>query len=108
MQYPGQIVVDGSTDNEKRVYNRDTLEKMMSKAITVANRLGLPLYCGEFGVIDGTPRPSKEAWYRDMVALFEKHHIAYANWNYKAGSFGIVDAAMKPDQVLVDILSGKR
>jgi endoglucanase len=107
VQYPGQIVVNGQTPEEKRVYNRDTLEKMMAKPIHLADSLKLPLYCGEFGVIDGSPRASKEAWYRDMVAIFDKHNIAYANWNFKAGSFGIVDAQMNPDTMMVKILTGK-
>lgn len=107
VQYPGQIVVNGTADDEKRVYNRDTLEKMMAKPIHLADSLKLPLYCGEFGVIDGAPRASKVAWYKDLIAIFEKHNIGYANWNYKAGSFGIVDATIKPDTEMVNILTGK-
>jgi endoglucanase len=105
--YPGQIVSDGKTDDERKVYNRDTLEKMMAKPLHLADSLKLPLYCGEFGVIDKAPLEAKLAWYRDMVAVFEKHHIAYANWNFKAGSFGIVDKQLKPDWPMVDILTGK-
>lgn len=107
VQYPGQIVVNGAKPEEKRIYNRDTLEKMMAKPIHLADSLDLPLYCGEFGVIDGSPREGKEAWYKDLVAIFDKHNIAYANWNFKAGSFGIVDAALKPDTAMVNILTGK-
>ncbi len=107
VQYPGQVVVNGKTTEEKRVYNRDTLERMMSKAFHLADSLGLPLYCGEFGVIDGAPETAKVAWYRDMVAIFEKHQVAYANWNFKAGSFGIVDAQMKPNTTLINIVTGK-
>lgn len=108
VQYPGQIVINGASDEEKRVYNRDTLEKMMAKPIHLADSLGLPLYCGEFGVIDGSPEASKIGWYKDMVAIFDKHNIGYANWNYKSGSFGIVDAAMKPRTELVNILTDKK
>ena len=108
VQYPGQVVVDGKTDAERKVYNLDTLEKMMAKPLHLADSLKLPLYCGEFGIIDGSPRDSKVRWYSDLVAIFEKHHIAYANWNYKAGSFGIVDANMKPDTEIVNILTGKK
>ena len=108
VQYPGQIVVNGTSDEEKRIYNRDTLEHMMAKAFKLADSLHLPLYCGEFGVIDGAPEDAKEAWYRDMVAIFEKHHVAYANWNYKAGSFGIVDANMQPRATLVNVLTGTK
>ena len=108
VQYPGQIVVNGTAADEKRTYNRDTLEKMMAKPIHLADSLKLPLYCGEFGVIDGSPRESKVAWYKDLIAIFEKHNIAYANWNYKSGSFGIVDATIKPDSEMVNILTGKK
>jgi endoglucanase len=105
VKYPGQIVVNGSSQEEKRIYNRDTLEKMMQKPIRLADSLDLPLYCGEFGVIDKAPLSEKLNWYRDMVAIFEKNGIAYANWNYKAGSFGIVDNEINPDTVMVKILS---
>ena len=107
VQYPGQVVVKGTTEEEKKLYNRDTLEKMMAKPIHLADSLKLPLYCGEFGVIDGSPGDSKINWYNDLVAIFEKHNIAYANWNFKSGSFGIVDANMKPDTTMVNILTGK-
>jgi endoglucanase len=107
VQYPGQIVIEGKSEEEQKIYNRDTLEKMMSKAFRLADSLNLPLYCGEFGVIDGAPENAKIVWYRDMVAIFEKHNIAYANWNYKAGSFGIVDAQMTPRTTFVNILTGK-
>ena len=42
-----------------------------------------------------------------MVAIFEKHGIAYANWNFKAGSFGIVDDELKPDVPMIDILTSE-
>jgi len=105
VNYPGQIVLHSDIPEHQRVYNRDTLLKMMQKPLRVAKSLKLPLYCGEFGVIDKAPRESKLAWYRDMVSIFEANGIAYANWNYKAGSFGIVDRDMKPDLPMVKILT---
>lgn len=108
VHYPGPIISNPMNLQETKVFNRDTLEKMMAKPIHLADSLKLPLYCGEFGVIDGSPEESKLAWYRDMVAIFEKHNIAYANWNFKAGSFGIVDANLKPRTELVNILTGKK
>ena len=106
VNYPGQIVVNGITEEEKRVYNRDTLEAMMEKPLTLAKRLQLPLYCGEFGVIEKAPTGPKLAWYRDMVSIFEKHGVAYANWNFKSGSFGIVDENLKPEEEMIRILTG--
>lgn len=106
VNYPGQIVLNGKLPEEMRIYNRDTLEKMMQKPIRLADSLNLPLYCGEFGVINKAPVEDKLAWYRDMVSIFEENDIGYANWNYKAGSFGIVDEQMKPDLPMIDILVG--
>ena len=57
---------------------------------------------------DGSPRDSKIARYKDLVAIFDKYNIGYANWNYKSGSFGIVDTNMKPDTTMVNILTGKK
>ncbi len=108
VHYPGQIVANGKTPEEQRVYNRDTLEHMMRKPLRLAESLGLPLYCGEFGVINKAPEGDKLAWYNDMVAIFEKRGIAYANWNYKAGSFGIVDAKLKPDVPMTEVLVGRK
>jgi endoglucanase len=106
VNYPGQIVVNGVTDEEKRIYNIDTLEIMMRKPFHLADSLNLSLYCGEFGVIEKAPLEPKLAWYRDMVAIFEKNDVGYANWNYKAGSFGIVDQHLKPDLPMVEVLTG--
>ncbi len=106
--YPGQIVTSGILPEEKRIYNLDILEKMMSKPLQLSDSLDLPLYCGEFGVIDKAPLVAKLEWYKDMVAIFEKHGVAYANWNFKAGSFGIVDENLMPDQPMMDILIGKK
>jgi len=105
VNYPGQIVINGSTPEEQRIYTRDTLEKMMAKPLHLADSLKLRLYCGEFGIIDKAPIEAKLAWYRDMVGIFKKHKIAYANWNYKTGSFGIVDKDIKPDEKMLGILN---
>lgn len=105
VNYPGQIVVDGTSDDERRIYNRDSLEKMMEKPLALAAKLNLPLYCGEFGVIDKAPVGAKLAWYKDMVAIFEKHGVGYANWNFKSGSFGIVDDNLLPDEPMIKVLT---
>ena len=105
INYPGQIVLNSDSLQHKKVYNRDTLLYMMRKPLHLADSLKLPLYCGEFGIIDKAPNGPKLAWYRDMVSIFEEKGIAYANWNYKSGSFGIVDKDIKPDLPMINILA---
>jgi endoglucanase len=108
VNYPGQIVLDGKLPEQKKVYNIDTLEYMMRKPFAMAERMKLPLYCGEFGVFMEYFPEAKLAWYRDMVAIFEKHHVAYANWNYKSTAFGIVDEHNKPFRDVTQILLGEK
>ena len=106
VNYPGQIVLNSDLPEHKEVYNRERLVDMMRKPLHLADSLQLPLYCGEFGVIDKSPRGPMVAWYRDMVSVFDQYHVGYANWNYKSGSFGIVDKEMKPDKEIISILTG--
>lgn len=120
ISYPGQIVSDPVIPDEmkasgareleramKRVYNRDTLEYMMRKPFEAARRTKLQLYCGEFGVYENFFPEAKLAWYRDMVSIFREHGVAYANWNYKSGSFGIVNDQNVPSVEVTNILLGR-
>ena len=105
VNYPGQIVLNSKEPEHLRVYNRDTLLKMMQKPLHLADSLKLHLYCGEFGVYKNFFPASKLAWYTDMVSIFNEYGIAYANWNYKSGEFGIVDEDMKPVIPIIKILT---
>jgi endoglucanase len=107
VNYPGQIVLDTKDPKFMKVYNRDTLLKMMQKPIHLADSLKLPLYCGEFGVYREFFPAAKLAWYSDMVSIFREYNIAYANWNYKSDAFGIVDENGKPLVPVIKILTGK-
>lgn len=118
VQYPGMIVPEDVMEDLEpeikqkiaynvKVYNKDTLENMFSQPLNKAGNTGLPLYCGEFGVVESAPRKDRLRWYRDMVQLFDQHDVAYANWNYKSDNFGIRNMEGEVDQTLLDILLGK-
>ena len=47
-------------------------------------------YCGEFGVYEASPNEDTIRWYRDVLEIFEKHGVSWANWNYKSDQFGFV------------------
>ncbi len=66
-------------------YDRTAMIADLAQPLAVAKRTGLPLYCGEFGVINTTPQPVRLAWYRDLVSVFKEYGIAWANWDYKGG-----------------------
>jgi len=107
VNYPGQIVLNSNLPEHKRIYNRDTLAYMMRKPFALAEKMNLPLYCGEFGIYMDFFPESKLAWYSDMISIFEEHDVAYANWNYKSTSFGIVDNEGRAT-AKTDILLGKK
>jgi len=55
-----------------------------------AQRRGVPLYCGEFGVYRQYADPKmRDTWISDMRTALESKHIGWAMWDYQGG-FGIV------------------
>jgi len=73
-----------------RVFDKKILTEMMEKPLRVANTLGLPLYCGEYGVFNKAPRAERLRWYQDIQEIFDENDISSANWNYKSEQFGLV------------------
>lgn len=71
-------------------------EKMFEPAIKYATDKNVPLYCGEYGVIDRAPLADTLNWVRDIHTSFEKFGIGRALWNYKNKDFGLVDEHYAP------------
>ena len=104
VSYPGQLVDTTLIRSRNRVSNRETLEKDIYQAVEVAEKFNLPLYCGEFGCFPTTPIAARQAWYADMIDIFNRHHIAWAHWNYK-NDFPVVEAgALEPIEALVSVM----
>jgi aryl-phospho-beta-D-glucosidase BglC (GH1 family) len=70
--------------------NKDFIERYLNKAQEFIKYTGKQLYCGEFGVIYGTPDPSAMSWLHDVIALLESYGIGHAYWAYKEMDFGLV------------------
>ena len=68
----------------------DFFEKMFRDGIEAAERLNVPLYCGEYGVIDQAPPEDTVRWFHDINSVFTKYGIGRAVWTYKEKDFGIV------------------
>ena len=119
VHYPGTILTQPEFDalpTEMKEPAKNWVNKQLDKAwileqwqkpIKKAKELGLPLYCGEFGIITGPPQPDMLRWYQDMIDLFEENGIGYANWNYKSGSFGLIEGDGKRREDFIRIVSGK-
>lgn len=81
----------GAVKNDALTDGKNVFETLFMPAIETANSRNVPLYCGEYGVIDQAPLPDTLRWFEDIHAVFEKHHIGRAVWNYKNKDFGLVD-----------------
>ena len=90
-----------------REFNKEILAKMMQKPMAKAKELGLPLYCGEYGVFINAPEEDRLRWYKDMEAIFSENGIGSANWNYKSDQFGIINRDGSKNQELIDAILGK-
>lgn len=67
-------------------------EELFSEALEVAEKYNVPLYCGEYGVIELAPKEDTKRWLADIHSVFDKYGIGRAVWNYKGKDFGIIDS----------------
>ncbi len=72
------------------------IEGLIEPAIKVARERDIPLYCGEYGVIDKADRTDMIRWLDDVHSIFEKYQIGRALWNYKEKDYGIAGDDMLP------------
>jgi len=66
-------------------------EKYLQEAIRVAEERNVPLYCGEYGVIDRCTPEDTLKWYKLMAECYNRHKIGRAAWSYKEMDFGLTD-----------------
>lgn len=71
-------------------------ETIFKEAIEYANDRNVPLYCGEYGVIDKADINDTLSWYQDIQSVFNKYNIGHALWSYKEMDFGLMDSRMEP------------
>ena len=91
------------------VWNKDKIREDFKDAIAAAQKYGLQLFCGEWGVYEPVERDLAYAWYKDMIDVFDEFDIAWTTWCYD-GDFGFYDQRTESykDKPLVDLLmSGK-
>lgn len=90
MQFSQELV---GAINEHGIKNigPELFEALFSPATKTATERDVPLYCGEYGVIDQAPLPDTVRWLKDINAAFKKYNIGRALWTYKSKDFGITD-----------------
>ena len=63
-------------------------EAIFAPALEKAEKDQVPLYCGEYGVIDLADKQAALRWLKDIHAAMDRHGIGRALWNYKEKDFG--------------------
>ena len=101
MRYPGTMEIYRKTSENIGCFgsglkNTDEMgaefmDKLISEAVDAAVNADVPLYCGEYGVIDQAVVSDTAIWFEDIHSIFEKHGIGRAVWTYKELDFGIND-----------------
>ncbi len=100
VNYPGRLAPEAELESlepglksalvpENRfVFDRSTTAELIEGPLAAARKYGLPLYSGEWGVIDKAPAGPRMRWYEDTRSVFEENGIGWATWDYKGG-FGL-------------------
>ena len=69
-------------------------ENIFREAIETAQERDVMLYCGEYGVIEGTDPQSALNWYNDIHSVLDKYGIGRAIWSYKKMNFSFIDGPL--------------
>ena len=81
----------GSADNALKLLKKDFFINLFKEAVECAEKYNVPLYCGEYGVIDRADTKSTLNWFKDINSVFEHYGIGRAVWSYKKMDFDIID-----------------
>ena len=86
-------ILHAEADREARIKRAEGDAEAILK-VQQAEADGIPLYCGEYGVIDVVSPEEALEWYKVINKVLERHGISRAAWSYKQMDFGISDARM--------------
>ena len=86
----GLKVFAQALDNEEiKEIGPSLFEVAFKSALEVCESRQVPLYVGEYGVIDLADKTSKINWLKDINAVFTKYNMSRAYWSYRKMNFGI-------------------
>lgn len=72
------------------------MKELFEEAIAAAKEKDVPLYVGEFGVIDQAPLEDTVRWFRDVDDVFREYNIGCAIWTYKGMNFDLIGEHYAP------------
>lgn len=79
-------------------FGPEFFEWLFAPAVEAAEKYGVALYCGEYGVYDKADLESQLNWYSDIHTAFEKLGIGRAAWSYKQMGFSLTGDRIAPVQ----------
>ncbi len=71
------------------VMSADFFRALFEVAFGISEKYNVPLYCGEYGVIDDADRAQALEWYKDIHEVLEERKIPRAAWSYKRMNFDL-------------------
>ena len=97
-----QVTVGFADFDPDSCFDEKYFDKFFSEAVRIAEERNVPLYCGEYGVIDLAAPEEIRKWYQIIHNSFEKYKIGRAAWNYRGKDFGFLDEHIQPvvDEVI--------
>ena len=90
----GGALVDFDRYPPETILSPAFFEDFFAEAVRVAESRNVPLYCGEYGVIDKASPEDALVWYKAIHAALEKYGIGRAAWSYRQMDFGLCDPRM--------------
>lgn len=99
--HQGAPWVDGMDVNFRMKFDHEKVNThyyagRFSAAIEAADKYDVPLYCGEYGVIDRADPGDALSWFREINRIFKDFGISRCAWNYKGKDFGLSDKWIEP------------
>ena len=85
----GEYFIGQLPDSEEKL-DEKYFDSLFSEAVKVCEERDVPLYCGEYGVIDLADPADALKWYRCISRIFDKYEIGRAAWTYREMDFGLV------------------
>lgn len=91
VNYPGQVIRDEDWDslsdeqmdhvqNPGAIYYKYHLEQIIAHAAKNGERLGVPVWVGEYGCDQWVSIDVRRRWFQDKCDLFRKYNMSFASW----------------------------
>ncbi len=91
---PGSGSAFASFDPDAKL-GSDYFDKCFEEAVRVAEERNVPLYCGEYGVIENASPEDTLKWYEMISDSFNRFSIGRAAWSFREMDFGLTSDDLK-------------